>query len=392
MPEIIDQLADLTGLRDRDTLDVSLALALRDLLRPVRVAVHRTTGDAGDERWLTRARLTADDLTATADSVWSDVSQLPRLDDRPSWRQCLESGALMLLPGDELVTLLPMQSEGGSPGVVELVTSAPLSEELLRLVTGVLRIYRNVQSLLDYSERDTLTGLLNRKSFDESFYKLAATQAASIAAAAALAPVPASPAPPSQPALQPPEALPADAAVAADGVAADADAVAEPVQSAARQGKRRLVDPPQYWLGVIDIDHFKSVNDRFGHLIGDEVLLLLSRVMRASFRFHDRLYRFGGEEFVVLLRCANEVDAMAALERFRRAVRDYPFPQVQRITVSIGFTDVRPGDTPNAAVERADRAVYHAKNHGRDQTHCQATLVAQGLLGDADRGSDMELF
>ena len=162
MPEIIDQLADLTGLRDRDTLDVSLALALRDLLRPVRVAVHRTTGDAGDERWLTRARLTADDLTATADSVWSDVSQLPRLDDRPSWRQCLESGVLMLLPGDELVTLLPMQSEGGSPGVVELVTSAPLSEELLRLVTGVLRIYRNVQSLLDYSERDTLTGLLNR--------------------------------------------------------------------------------------------------------------------------------------------------------------------------------------------------------------------------------------
>lgn len=392
MPEIIDQLADLTGLRDRDTLDVSLALALRDLLRPVRVAVHRTTGDAGDERWLTRARLTADDLTATADSVWSDVSQLPRLDDRPSWRQCLESGVLMLLPGDELVTLLPMQSEGGSPGVVELVTSAPLSEELLRLVTGVLRIYRNVQSLLDYSERDTLTGLLNRKSFDESFYKLAATQAASIAAASALAPVPASPAPPSQPALQPPEALPAEAAVAADGVAADADAVAEPVQPASRQGKRRLVDPPQYWLGVIDIDHFKSVNDRFGHLIGDEVLLLLSRVMRASFRFHDRLYRFGGEEFVVLLRCANEVDAMAALERFRRAVRDYPFPQVQRITVSIGFTDVRPGDTPNAAVERADRAVYHAKNHGRDQTHCQATLVAQGLLGDADRGSDMELF
>ena len=392
MPEIIDQLADLTGLRDRDTLDVSLALALRDLLRPVRVAVHRTTGDAGDERWLTRARLTADDLTATADSVWSDVSQLPRLDDRPSWRQCLESGVLMLLPGDELVTLLPMQSEGGSPGVVELVTSAPLSEELLRLVTGVLRIYRNVQSLLDYSERDTLTGLLNRKSFDESFYKLAATQAASIAAAAALAPVPASPAPPSQPALQPPEALPAEAAVAADAAASAADAVAEPVQSASRQGKRRLVDPPQYWLGVIDIDHFKSVNDRFGHLIGDEVLLLLSRVMRASFRFHDRLYRFGGEEFVVLLRCANEVDAMAALERFRRAVRDYPFPQVQRITVSIGFTDVRPGDTPNAAVERADRAVYHAKNHGRDQTHCQATLVAQGLLGDADRGSDMELF
>ena len=175
MPEIIDQLADLTGLRDRGTLDVSLALALRDLLRPLHVAVHPTTGDAGDERWPTRARLSVDDLTATADSIWSDTAALPRLDERPAWRQCLDSGAQLVLPGEDLITLLPMQSEGSSPGVVELVTALPLSEEHLRLVTGVLRIYRNVQSLLDYSERDTLTGLLNRKSFDETFYKIAAT-------------------------------------------------------------------------------------------------------------------------------------------------------------------------------------------------------------------------
>ncbi len=68
-----------------------------------------------------------------------------------------------------------------------------------------------------------------------------------------------------------------------------------------------------YWLTMIDIDHFKRVNDNYGHLIGDEVLLLLARLMRATFRFHDQLYRFGGEEFVVLLRCADHADVSAVL-------------------------------------------------------------------------------
>ncbi len=127
---------------------------------------------------------------------------------------------------------------------------------------SILRIYRNFQGLLDYSERDTLTGLLNRKTFDESFLK----------------------------------AMAEPCAAAGAGVAGE-----RPPGTAARARS--------YWLGVIDIDHFKRVNDNHGHLIGDEVLLLLARLMRSSFRFHDRLYRFGGEEFVVLMRCA---DATAA--------------------------------------------------------------------------------
>jgi diguanylate cyclase (GGDEF)-like protein len=232
-------------------------------------------------------------------------------------------------------------SDTGVAGVVEIVTAEPLSDDIKRLLTGVLRIYRNVQGLLDYSERDTLTGLLNRKSFDETFYKVSSV-----------------PAPP----------------------------VTE------QRGDRRHGVAATYWLGVVDIDHFKQVNDRFGHLIGDEVLLLLSRVMRSCFRFYDQVYRFGGEEFVVLLRCSGEDDAMAALGRFRTAVSGYVFPQVERITVSVGFTDVRQGDSPNAAVERADRAVYFAKNHGRDQVRCHAALVREGLLEDDKKAGDIDLF
>jgi len=114
--------------------------------------------------------------------------------------------------------------------------------------------------------------------------------------------------------------------------------------------------------------------------------------MRSSFRFHDRLYRFGGEEFVVLMRCASEHDAALALERMRSNTASYPFPQVGQITISIGFTEVKPGDTPSGAFERADKAVYFAKGHGRNQVQSHAELVARGDLEDESKIGDVELF
>ena len=143
---------------------------------------------------------------------------------------------------------------------------------------------------------------------------------------------------------------------------------------------------------MLDIDHFKRVNDNRGHLIGDEVLLLLSRLMRTSFRFHDPLCRFGGEEFVVLMRCGNPLDAAHAFERLRSNVERYAFLQVGRITVSIAFTELRADDTPNAAFARADKAVYHVKQNGRNHVAHRADLVAEGKLADEARdNSDVEL-
>jgi diguanylate cyclase (GGDEF)-like protein len=122
------------------------------------------------------------------------------------------------------------------------------------------------------------------------------------------------------------------------------------------------------------------------------VLLLMSRLMRSSFRFDDRLYRFGGEEFVVLMRCADGEAAAHAFERLRGNVERHPFPQVGHITVSIGFTELKTGDTPNGAFERADKAVYFAKGHGRNQVRHHAELVASGHLADDAKIGDVELF
>ena len=365
MSEVVDHLAELTGFRDRDVMDVTLVSALRDLLEPRSVAIYRYIGEPGAERWLTRAHLRGDDAVATADPLWLEPDRLPPAADFPQRLECMRSRTVLQWQQQPLadeaeagpapksaldwINLFPIATERDVIGVLEIHSASRLKSKSQRMVSSVLRIYHNFQGLLDYSERDTLTGLLNRKTFEESFLK-------ALSELSTLAQV-----------------------VAADPQAGENDRRHENIH-------------PQYFLGVIDIDHFKAVNDGFGHLIGDEVLLLLSRLMRSSFRFHDLLYRFGGEEFVVLMRCDEGVDAAHAFERLRHNTEQYAFPQVGRITVSIGFTQVRVGDSPAAAFERADKAVYHAKDNGRNQVHNHADLVSAGQMQEVTQLSDMELF
>jgi diguanylate cyclase (GGDEF)-like protein len=346
MSRVVEHLATLTAFRDRDALDVSLAGALKDLLDPECVAIYRCVGEAGQEHWILRARLARDDRVASADPIWVDIETLPGLTADAGRLACLQSRQTLALAGPPPSTFFPLASDSAVAGVLQIETRQPLNVEALRLVASILRIFRNFESLLDYSERDTLTGLLNRKTFDDSFLRLSAR-----------------PGQGAEPGLLP------DAA-----------------------GQRRLQADAGLWLGVIDIDHFKRVNDGFGHLIGDEVLLLLARLMRASFRFQDRLYRFGGEEFVVLMRCAHAADAVRAFERLRSNVEAHAFPQVGHITISVGFTEVRAGDSPASAFDRADKAVYHAKQNGRNQVRHHATLLAEGQLVEDQRDSDIELF
>lgn len=86
----------------------------------------------------------------------------------------------------------------------------------------------------------------------------------------------------------------------------------------------------------MDIDHFKPINDRYGHLYGGEVIILVARLMTSGcLRDEDRVYRYGGEEFVVLLRASDQDNAMKAFERIRQMVAAHPFPQLDQVTVSV---------------------------------------------------------
>ncbi|MCX7823302.1 MAG: diguanylate cyclase [Syntrophobacterales bacterium] len=119
---------------------------------------------------------------------------------------------------------------------------------------------------------------------------------------------------------------------------------------------------------MVDIDHFKEVNDQFGHIIGDEVLKHLANILRGFFRLSDLICRYGGEEFLIVCPDMDIEVARERAEKLRKRVESTTFPLIGgRITVSIGVAVFpRHGDTINEVIERADEALYAAKGNGRN--------------------------
>jgi diguanylate cyclase (GGDEF)-like protein len=232
------------------------------------------------------------------------------------------------------IVCFPVEEGTRVTGLLEVGLTESMTAREGRLVEGLLRILRNQTALLDYGERDTLTGLLNRKTFETRFQKLC-------------------------------RELP------------------QAVQLRVR---------PRSWLGLLDIDRFKSINDSCGHVIGDEVLLLVSQVVQRVLRRGDHVFRFGGEEFVMVLEDTDETGACRAFERIRAAVESQRFPQVVKVTASLGFTALRHEDTPPGAVERADAALYFVKKNGRNGVRCFESLVESGDLALLDNAGEIELF
>jgi diguanylate cyclase (GGDEF)-like protein len=133
-------------------------------------------------------------------------------------------------------------------------------------------------------------------------------------------------------------------------------------------------------IGVIDVDHFKSVNDRFGHNVGDEVLASLSAALNAGLRDTDVVARWGGEEFLVMFTDTDDQAPMLVLDRIRNhlvtAQVSHTRPDL-RISFSAGLTAYQFGESLNGTIERADQALYLAKAHGRNRTERAATPSAE---------------
>lgn len=122
-------------------------------------------------------------------------------------------------------------------------------------------------------------------------------------------------------------------------------------------------------LLMVDIDHFKKVNDEYGHLVGDDVLRFLALLIQETSREDDLCYRYGGEEFAFLLKGKNLDDAFAIAERLRNKVAETPSPTGQTIHISIGISCYQNEDQlPEVIIKRADSALYYSKNTGRNKT------------------------
>jgi diguanylate cyclase (GGDEF)-like protein len=135
---------------------------------------------------------------------------------------------------------------------------------------------------------------------------------------------------------------------------------------------------------LVDLDHFKALNDEFGHPAGDDCLRAVVDVMRAQLRDDDLVARFGGEEFAIVLRNASEAEAVAAAERVRQAVARHTVTVggvCFTITISVGVAAVVPGDDAMGLVTRADAALYAAKRGGRNQVRVDGVPAPMGALG-----------
>jgi diguanylate cyclase (GGDEF)-like protein len=342
----MEHLAGLTALRDRDQFDLALAHALAQVFGASAVGLHKVVKDhRGQERWLTLGAWHQGE-GHVEDPNWVEIDKLPSVGDFPMRESALHDRVTRqgLLPpelGTGHITAVPWTRGDFPDGVVELSTLQPLTADHIKAIETFLRVVHNHQGLLDTAQTDPLTGLLNRQTFDATF--LCATL----------------------PSLN---------------------------EHPPHFSERRKAAGETWWMAVVDIDHFKQVNDRFGHLIGDEVLVLVARLLRQNFRHYDRLYRFGGEEFVAMVRCPSEEGAFKAFERLRATMEAYAFPQVGRVTVSIGFTEVFKSDAPSSAFARADEAVYQAKHQGRNRVLSHEALLALGVVEIPNHEGGVELF
>lgn len=349
MPSLLSKLGKMTSIRDTALLEQSLLKTLCPMLgvldsslyrvddahEPARVLHHhrsRVVEESGQARLVERTEDVQNELKLTAEV--SALLDNVRLLNKPCTRKVSASDFMVAYPlygGREIC------------GFFVFVRDREVSLTEDAIVKGILEVFSNYYELLDASQRDRLTGLLNRQALENSFERIWAVLS------------------------HPQESL------------------------AAPGGRREPHGSAPHWLGVIDIDHFKQVNDRFGHVLGDEVLLQASRLMACQLRSSDLMFRFGGEEFVVVLQAEDADACRAVLERVRSAVESHFFPQVGNVTVSAGFSLADPNALPQQVLSWADLALYQAKKAGRNMVCDYQALLQQGVIKAPD-SIEPELF
>ena len=117
---------------------------------------------------------------------------------------------------------------------------------------------------------------------------------------------------------------------------------------------------------IFDIDHFKSVNDTYGHQVGDSILVEISKVAKEQIRLCDTLFRWGGEEFILICLEVNRSEIELIAQKLKNAVQSRKYPQVTEVTISLGMTINQQNDEIMSIIKRADDALYLAKNSGRN--------------------------
>ena len=341
--QVIDGLAEITRYLDKELIEHSLLSTLSEFDAEQEIRLYRILSYETELRLSLSAHYFEGVISRTGDMRCQEIENglseaiLAALDEGdPATLEDPDSGAV--------AHIHPVFDQNGNPFSLLVQIGPNLQHEDQRLINGLLRIYSNYLSLLDLSQKDKLTSLLNRDRLQTAILQVLGTQRV---------------------------------------VGKDS-----PLRM------RRNQDSQRHWLAVIDIDHFKKINDGYGHLIGDEVLIIFARLMHEVFRNDDLLFRYGGEEFVAIIRTDTPDNARAAFERFRGRVQEHAFPTVKDLTASLGVVEIKHQETPADVIDEADRAMYHVKQNSRNQVAFYQDLLDYGLIEAkaAHACGDIDLF
>ena len=134
--------------------------------------------------------------------------------------------------------------------------------------------------------------------------------------------------------------------------------------------------PYELHLLILDIDDFKIINDTYGHIAGDKILIFIANMLRKTLRDGDKVFRYGGEEFIIVLNRINQKTCQEIANRTLHLIRSnnliYKGTSLN-VTMSIGGTMYNPGDTQDDIISRADKALYKSKENGKDQMNSEIT-------------------
>lgn len=344
--QIIQSIIEITRARDTDTLETSLLSTLADILPIHRVSMINLL----DELKLEKCEQTLSLTVSRSDQnekirIWNN--EIRTLDLAPEIGNQIQDRRLAVIEsGNEMTVFVPLFDDIEPAYLIELHSNEHDLRNYANLIEGIAGIYSNFLKVLEDSQRDKLTGLLNRRTFDKKLVRMMELQRK----------------------------------VAEDYGDTDRD--------------RRTPAKSEYaWLAIVDIDNFKNVNDLHGHIYGDEVILTVGQQMKQFFRNTDLLFRFGGEEFLVVLEPMPRDRAKMVLDRFRDSVEAHVFQQIGGITISVGFARLEEEDYPPEVIDRADKALYYAKENGRNQVANYENLLDDGLIEPSSIPSgEIDLF
>ncbi len=303
-PRLLDQIVNLTAQRYIDVLEFSLLKTLYDAVVPTQLRLLKFDSDNSpvlEIIQLKRRRKTSYRKIKVEPEIEAAIQHMQE-------NKVMEYSTPL---GDGVAAIYSMNNDKEGSAYLILQLNEPLSDAHACLASGVVKVNINFFKQLEASQIDELTGLANRKMFDDTIKNIY------------------------------------ELSYAND-------------HKDSGESESEVAD--KYWLVMIGIDQYEDVINNYGHLYGDEVLVQVAMLTRECFHEKDMIFRFGGEDFVVILRSKHRATCEESIKRLQESIAAYDFPDVDDITVSTGVTEIIIDSLRVNLMETVDQALHYSQD------------------------------